>query len=233
MFGFLFGRSLKGEFDKRKPWVTKFVINGQAYGGDFDAMSDQRLAWFFQDFPEVQTVMELGSLEGGHTFALAQHAGMKRVLGIEGRQYNVDKARFVQEHLGVKNVEFVTANLETTDLASFGQFDAVFCVGLLYHLPNPWDLLHQISYVTSRVFIWTHYADPAKVDQTVNGYPGWYYREHGMADPLSGMSAKSFWPILNGLKQMLGAYGFTKVHLIQDDLAHPHGPSITLSATKP
>jgi len=228
------GGNLENEFKKRSPWVTKFVINGKEFGGDFDALNDKRLEWFFHYFPDASTVLELGSLEGGHTFGLARRPHVRRVLGVEGRESNIHKAQFVQQLLNVDNVEFINANLEKANLASWGQFDAVFCVGLLYHLPNPWDLVEQMARVSKNLFIWTHYADSARADQTVkNGYRGILYREHGMADSLSGMSAKSFWPTFDALTGMLNRYGFTTIHTIEDDRLHPHGPAITLAAVAP
>jgi SAM-dependent methyltransferase len=227
------GGILDNEFKKFGPWVTKFVIDGKEYGGDFDALNDKRLEWFFQNFSDTSTILELGSLEGGHTFSLARHPSVKRVLGIEGRESNIHRAQFVQQLLKVDNVEFISANLEKANLVSWGQFDAVFCVGLLYHLPDPLSLIEQISQVSKNLFIWTHYADPAKADKVVNGYRGLLYQEYGMADSLSGMSAKSFWPTLEALTEMLNRYGFTTINIIEDNPLHPHGPSITLAAKKP
>jgi len=224
--------SIENEFAKRNPWVTGFVIDGEKYGGDFCAMQDRRLDQFFQCFPDVQTILELGSLEGGHTFSLGKHPGVQRVIGMEGRAANVDRARLVQHLLGINNVEFVTANLESTDLAKFGQFDAVFCVGLLYHLPEPWILVGQIARVTERLFVWTHYADMRKADQIVHGYQGRMYQEQGLVDPLSGMSAKSFWPTYDSLMNMLNDSGFGTLDLIENDPKHPHGPCITLAAVQ-
>jgi 2-polyprenyl-3-methyl-5-hydroxy-6-metoxy-1,4-benzoquinol methylase len=42
----------------------------------------------------------------------------------------------VQRAFQVADVEFREANLERLDLAEVGRFDAVFCAGLLYHLPG-------------------------------------------------------------------------------------------------
>ena len=140
-------------------------------------MNDKRVEWFFQNFPDTSTILELGSLEGRHTFSLARHPSVKRVLGIEGRESNIYRAQFVQQLLKVDNVEFISANLEKTNVACWGQFDAVFCVGLLYHLHDPLSLIEQISQVSKNLFIWTHYADPAKADKVVNGYPGLLYQE--------------------------------------------------------
>jgi SAM-dependent methyltransferase len=225
------GLDLQSEFKMREPWITKFVIAGEEYGGDFNAMQDPRVDQFFDFFPAPTRILELGSLEGGHTFSLASRPSVEYVLGVEGRQTNVDKAKFLQQLLGVKNVEFVTANLEEIDLSLFGNFDVVFCSGLLYHLPEPWRLIEQIARVSPNLFIWTHYVKDDAVNTTANGYRGITYKEHGLAELLSGMSAYSFWPTLTGLQQMLKEYGFKTVDLIEDQPDHPHGPAITLAAT--
>ena len=107
----MFRNKLKDEFEKRGPWVTKYNVNGKTYGGNYDAQNDKRIEWFFQYFPKIKTIMELGSLEGGHTVALAKHPGVEKVIGIEGRKSNIDKARFVQQVLGVDNAEFIEANI--------------------------------------------------------------------------------------------------------------------------
>jgi len=223
--------ALKAEFEKRGPWVTKFVIGGQAYGGQFDAMSDTRIMQFFQAFPNVQTILEMGSMEGGHSFALAQPSTITRVVAIEGRPANVERAKYVQSLFKAEKVEFVQANLETIDLTTLGRFDAVYCVGVLYHLPEPWKLVEQIVRVTSSLFVWTHYVAQNKADKVVNGLRGWIYQEHGLTDPLSGMSASSFWPTLDDLRQMLTRAGFERIRIVEDNPMHPHGPCVALAAS--
>lgn len=226
--------AVDAEFEKRGPWVTKFVVDGGEYGGDFDAARDERVDWFFEHVPDTKRVMELGSLEGGHTFNLASRPQVEHVLGVEGRKTNVEKAEFARDLLKVENAEFVTANLEETDLSTFGEFDAVFCSGLLYHLPEPWKLIEQISRVSPSVFIWTHYAKEEAANATRNGVKGMTYQEFGLEDPLSGMSPDSFWPTLDGLQEMLKEHGFENITLIKDEPEHPHGgPAITLAASTP
>lgn len=226
----MFRNKLKDEFEKRGPWVTKYNVNGKTYGGNYDAQNDKRIEWFFQYFPKIKTIMELGSLEGGHTVALAKHPGVEKVIGIEGRKSNIDKARFVQQVLGVDNAEFIEANIEKINLSQWGQFDAVICVGLLYHLPTPWNLIEQISQVTGNLYLWTHYATESKVSIEVNGYRGLMYEEKGMIDPLSGMSQQSFWPTLDALRAMLSRYSFGNIQIIEDDPYHQNGPCVTLAA---
>jgi hypothetical protein len=224
---------LKAEFQRRGPWVTRFVVGSEAYGGDYDAASDERLGQFFESFPGARTILELGSLEGGHTLQLAQRAGVQRVLGIEGRQASIDRARYAQSLLEVSNVEFMQANLERLNLSRLGQFDVVFCVGILYHMPQPWKLIDKMAHISAGLFVWTHYVQDDQARDMPNGFKGLTINESGPSDPLSGLSRKCFWPTFDSLLAMLRKYGFMSVRLINKDPKHPHGPAVTLAATKP
>ena len=217
---------LAEEFAQRGPWVTRFTIEGRAYGGDIELSNDRRARWFLDRFPDASRVLELGSLEGGHSFQLAQ-AGLS-VVAIEGRAENIERARFVQDLLAVRDVRFVEGDLERAKLTDFGTFDAVFCLGLLYHLSRPWELIDQFRDVAPGLFVWTHYADEAEVE--VGGLDGRWYTEHGRADPLSGLSRRSFWPTLPALLRRLESVGFGNIEIVEDEALHPHGAAVTLAA---
>ncbi len=224
--------SLKAEFEKRNPWITRFHIENEEYGGFFDAMNDVRIEQFFECFPSVENILELGSLEGGHSFALAQNSAVKKVTAIEGRADNIQRAEFVKEVLDDKKVEFLEANIEKTDFDALGKFDAVFCSGLLYHLPEPWKLIEQLGKISPNIFIWTQVSEEVKAKKIRNGWRGKYYREGGFFDPLSGLSKKSFWFSLGSLVNLLTINGYSKIRIIENNLNHPKGPAVTIAATK-
>jgi SAM-dependent methyltransferase len=219
------------EFETRKPWVTKFRINDKEYGGQFDATNDIRISQFFNYFPDAHTILELGSLEGGHSFSLASRPFVTSVVALEGRAANIEKALFVQKLVDAGNVKFIEANLQTINLSNFGQFDAVFCSGLLYHLPKPWELIHECSQVSPNLFLWTQYAREKEARMVLNGYRGKWYHEGGRLDPLSGLSKKSFWLTLGSLITLLTQHGYKEITLIDNNLEHPHGACITLAAS--
>ncbi len=50
--------ALKNEFKRRKPWITKFVIDGKEYGGEYDAWNDAQIDTSFQYFPASHTILE-------------------------------------------------------------------------------------------------------------------------------------------------------------------------------
>lgn len=217
------------EFEKLAPWVFRFRIDNVDYGGAVSAVGDVRVEWFRRFAPEARRILELGSLEGAHTVLLAERA--TRVVGIEGREINLRKAELVQRLLGLRKVEFLQANLETADLASYGHFDAVFCSGLLYHLPDPAKLIAQLPRVAPKLLLWTHYADDAAADVVRDGLRGRVQIEGGAEEPLSGMSPTAFWLSLGSLLKLLTASGYKTVHILHNDFAHPNGPAVTIGAS--
>ena len=170
-------KDLQQQFDRLRPWVTRFRIGGQDYGGQYEAARDGRLTWFRDHFPQAATILELGSLEGGHSFAMAEWPHVRQVVAVEGRKANLRRARFVQSLLRQEKVQFVRANLESLDLAGLGRFDAALCMGLLYHLKQPWRLLQRLSQVTRGLLLWTHYCADGQATATRQNYRGRLYRE--------------------------------------------------------
>jgi SAM-dependent methyltransferase len=223
--------NLAEEFAKLGPWIYQFQIDGQIYGGGISAVGDVRIERFLRFAPETETILELGSLEGAQSFILAQQPGVKRVVALEGREANLRKARFVQELFEIRNVEFLQANLEHSDLTAFGKFDAIFCCGLLYHLPEPWKLLEQLPDVSPRLFIWTQYAADNEARDLSGGLRGKIHTEGGADEPLSGMSPTATWLTLDSLHDVLTASGYKKIDVIFNDPAHANGPAVTIGAT--
>ena len=158
----------------------------------------------------------------------------QEVVAIEGRALNLEKARLVQQVLEIKNVLFLEGDLESFDLTPLGPFDAVYCVGVLYHLPRPWELLARLERVSDILYLNTHYCPRNQVAMTLQGYEGKKWLEAGHADPLSGMSSWSFWPTLESLTRMLLDAGFTPDILETDTLGpgqSPHGTTILATRT--
>jgi hypothetical protein len=218
---------LSAEFKRRQPWVTRFTIDGVPYGGELSYDGDARIDHFWRAFPDARAILELGSLEGGQTFRLAERPGVE-VTAVEVRPENVEKARFVQRELGIDNVTFVVGNLEQTEPAAFGSFDAIFCSGLLYHLPEPWKLLDGLRGAAPNALIWTHYADHA--EEEVAGLPGYWYVENDLSHPLSGVSPRSFFIERDAIVERLRRAGFARVDLVDDEPDHEPFPCVTLLA---
>ena len=217
---------LKDEFDRRGPWITQFQIDGEKVGGWYDPASGDRFPLFQQYHPEPKRVLELGCLEGGFSVLLGEIA--EQVTAIDSRFQNLDRARWVASKKGLSNIDFRQMNLETAELTQLGHFDTVFNVGLLYHLSEPWNLLKRLALICESMFVWTHVAEDKDTLSERNGYYGKIYSEYGHADPLSGMSNKSFWPSTDELIRMLGDCGFAEVEVLREE-SHPPGPAVILT----
>lgn len=105
--------------------------------------------------PGTVRVADLGCLEGGYAVALAR-AGYDTV-GLEGREENFACCEYVADRIGLPNLRFVHDDVR--NLAVYGQFDAVLCIGLLYHLDLPAAYIDLLGRCTRRLLILqTHYA---------------------------------------------------------------------------
>ena len=103
---------------------------------------------------EGKRVLDLGC-NAGFWSLCAIEAGCDFVLGIDGRQMYIDQANYVFE---VKEVErdryhFAVANIFDLNLADFGSFDIVLCLGLLYHVSKPMDLMEKMAEVNSDIVV--------------------------------------------------------------------------------
>jgi len=71
-----------------------------------------------------------------------------QVLGIDGRDQNVAEA--ASRHPGIK---FLVADAEYLPLQQLNTFDLVLCVGLLYHLENPFRAIRNLHHLTAKVLL--------------------------------------------------------------------------------
>jgi predicted O-methyltransferase YrrM len=171
-------------------------------------------------------VLELGSLEGAHSAQIAAAPSVERLLCLEGRDENVKRARAAMEVLGLsRRVRVECVDLDLPDLAAFGNFDAAFCAGVLYHLTQPWLLLRELRRRVEVLFLDTHVSPTDNI--VLAGHRGCLFRELGLDDPFSGLQDFSFWPTAEALDDMLQQAGFAVVgrRLWPD---WPNGPRVHL-----
>jgi hypothetical protein len=214
------------EAQRLQPWWFRFEIGGHVFGGDAPRDVD-KVGMFFDSIERcgvsVSTILELGSHEGNHSLQLADHRGVERVIALEGREENLQRARFVQRVAGATNIEFRLCNLERFNAAAFDPVDAVFCAGLFYHLPRPWLLIEQLAPIARFLFLDTHYALSEEVAQA--GYCGRWYVDDETA--LGGLSPQSFWLSFKHLVLLLLEQGFV-TRFVHDLADSPNGPRVWL-----
>ncbi len=234
-------------------WTSKFPPPyDQLSAGGIPLFQDGRIAWALKELGGVggQSVLELGPLEGGHSYML-QQAGASSVLAIEANSRAYLKCLIVKEILKLQRVQFACGNFMPFLEANETQYDFVLATGVLYHMKDPVRLLQLIAKCTSRVSIWTHYYDETIIknswylsrrflsesETAVDGKTIKLYR-HDYNDSLDaktycgGSAEYSTWLSRADLLGLLEHLGFTKMAIGYDTPDHPHGPSLAIVASK-
>jgi SAM-dependent methyltransferase len=81
-------------------------------------------------------VLDLACLEGMYALELATRGA--DVVAIEGRDANLEKARFAARVLRLNGrIEFQLGDVRDLSQERHGEFDAILCLGILYHLDAP------------------------------------------------------------------------------------------------
>ncbi|EEP73306.1 class I SAM-dependent methyltransferase [Micromonospora sp. KC207] len=204
-----------------EPWVNGFEHDGVRYaeGSQHGYLLSQspadRAAKFFGAFPDARRILELGALEGADTLALARHPGTT-VLALEGRPENLRRAELVMEVNGITNVELRVADVERIDFTELGEFDAVLCAGLLYHVREPWTLLKDIAGVAAGIYLSTHYWGGVGDLQPIDGYTVKQVREEHPEPQARGLSVDVRWLDRESLFAALHNAGFAEVEVLHE-----------------
>ncbi|MCC7126518.1 MAG: class I SAM-dependent methyltransferase [Acidobacteria bacterium] len=144
-------------------WVSAFPSPFETVtGGKALLFDDHRVHWALERLGSVagHRVLELGPLEGGHTYML-DRAGAGEVFAIEANTRAFLKCLVAKEIVGMPSARFVCGDFRAFLRDTSERFDLVIASGVLYHMVNPVEVLSQICRVTNRVFLWTHYYDEA------------------------------------------------------------------------
>ncbi len=181
-----------------------------------------------------KTVIEVGSNEGYHTAQLARIC--RHVTAFDVRPHNVAASLinlFVQD---IQNAR--VALLDARDLdSSFGTFDIMFHVGVLYHLLDPVTHLYKIADVADDLILDTHYCrDDTSFERSDLVYEGKSYRAHYFGegtwqDNRAGVEPYARWLYQDDLLKLLKDVGFETVEVISDRMEKA-GPRWTVIARK-
>jgi 2-polyprenyl-3-methyl-5-hydroxy-6-metoxy-1,4-benzoquinol methylase len=102
---------------------------------------------------ENARILDLACLEGLFAIEFARHKA--NCVGIEGREANIEKARFVKDVLSLNNLELFQDDVRNLSVEKYGRFDVVLCLGILYHLDQPdvFTFMERLSDVCQKVCI--------------------------------------------------------------------------------
>jgi len=194
------------------------------------------------------TLLELGPLEGAHSYML--HGYGANVVAVEGNQRAFLRCLCVKEIYGLSRVRFMLGDFVEYLETSGPTFDAVIACGVLYHMTNPLRLLRAIVRRTDRVMLWTHYYDDKliskrsdahlfSIDENTRELLGPYdgMRKSYAQEALDwsgfsgGQEAHAIWLRRESIGQFFRDHGYEVIEG-RDEPDHPNGPCITLCARR-
>ena len=144
-------------------WASKLPgVLANLTAGNNPHFEDPRIGWTREAFRKLgisiagSSILELGPLEGGHTYMLAKE-GAASVTAIEAHEGAYLKCLIVKELLGIERVNFLLG-----DAVSFLRqiehfYDIGFASGFLYHMANPVELIELLCRRSRAIYLWTVY----------------------------------------------------------------------------
>src|SRR5438874_1385363 len=108
---------------------------GANTGGYAPLFDDHRATWAIDQLGGVKgaSVLELGPLEGGHTYML-DRAGAKSITAIEGNKRCYLKCLITKELLSVDSARVLLGNFVSWLEENRHRFDVIWATGVLYHM---------------------------------------------------------------------------------------------------
>ncbi|KEK23115.1 class I SAM-dependent methyltransferase [Bacillus gaemokensis] len=184
------------------------------------------------DFKNLR-ILDLACLEGHYAIEFAMQGA--EVVGIEGRESNIQKAIFAKKILNLKKLNFYQDDVRNLSIEKYGQFDIVLCSGILYHLESSdvFPFLEKVYEVCKRfVIIDTHIARNANISvlyknyeykgQTTIEHPSNSSLEERLQSKWASLdNISSFWMTKPSLYNFLTRTGFSSINesrsLVQGD----------------
>ncbi|HEY0945199.1 MAG TPA: class I SAM-dependent methyltransferase [Opitutaceae bacterium] len=213
--------------------------------------SDYRIDWCERTLGGFagKRILELGPLEGGHTYLLEKR-GAAEIVAIEASARAFLKCLVIKETFALQHARFLLGDFMPYLRADGKPFDIGIACGVLYHLLNPMELVALLARRCESLFLWTHYYEasamvgrphlepyfvPEPAHQVVEGFPHrLYMKRYGEAVQWKGFcggaGTEACWMPLEDLLRGVEHFGFRILdHVIEKT---PNGPAAMIAARK-
>jgi SAM-dependent methyltransferase len=221
------------------------------YGlGSVTQFDDDRIRWLERQCGgfKGKRILELGSLEGGHTYMLSQ-GGAASITSIEANTNAFLKCLIVQNALKF-DADFMLGDFRPYLETCNDTYDLLVASGVLYHMTEPVKLLQDMAKVSRSIYIWTHYYDPDIIlkrddlkkkfesnprvqhfgSREVVSYQQSYQEALQWKGFCGGSAPTSYWMTKESILGVLSDLGFQVV--IGRNFQHPNGPAMMLFASR-
>jgi len=119
------------------------------------------------------TVLDIGAWDGYYSF-MAEKRGALRVLATDSYKWQEEfkithpeliptfpdpKRKVFDEVRKALNSKVEFKEIELMDLDKLGKFDLVLCLGILYHVKDPWAIINHLGKITKKMLIIETHTD--------------------------------------------------------------------------
>lgn len=237
----------KGEWSSKLPDIDgESIVSGHA-----DLFNDNRIELLNNHFPlKGKTILELGPLEGGHTYMM-HHKGANKIDAIESNSRAFLKTLLVKELYHLNSVTIELGDAIEYLINNSILYDLTVASGILYHCTNPIEFIKNVCLNSKRAFVWTHYYNQSKIENYNNlkgkfsdqkqlnlgevNIKAWqfdYLTSLEWSGFCGGANSYSLWMEKDDILDTFKHFGLNNITVFFDDETHPSGPNICFIAEK-
>lgn len=243
--------SAQNAIDAVPGWTHALPVTGS--DGAAPAYDDPRITWCLAQFGSIagHRILELGPLEGLHTYQLDLHHPAT-IHAIEANRLSFLRCLITKELLGLKHAKFLHGNFMPWLEQTKEKYDLTIASGVLYHMRDPIRFLELVAQSSPALYLWTHYfSDTAmpggdhrrgafsgtieqidyqgvKVSLHHRGYQGAWKNDTFCG----GMYDRHYWMERQDILNVLGKLGFDDIRIAHDDPGHQFGSALSIFARR-
>lgn len=237
----------------KEEWISRLPGHFQSLeAGEANLFEDPRIEWALNKAGDLRGkhILELGPLEGGHSYML-QKGGAASIVSIEANPRAYLRCLVIKQIMKLDQVDFLCGDFMDYMRQHATTFDLCIASGVLYHMCNPVELIALCASRASQLFLWTHYYDAATCQSNLllrprfstsasadyQGFKHHLYRYNyksarSWSTFCGGPSPFSNWLTRQDILDCCRYFGFKNIQINYEQVDHPHGPSFALFASK-
>lgn len=204
-------------------WHYQFDLRGELtpiWRQDQVNRHDERARYFFDPLVEFfggslagKRVLDLGCNAGFWALRAVQ-ANCEYVVGVDARQMHIDQANLVFDvnEIPRDRYEFICADIFGLDYEQLGTFDIVLCLGLIYHISKPIELLERIALANTDVLLIDTGLSMVEGAYLQLGYDSVESQANGIGGPLV------FYPTALAMLAMVRQFGYS-IRIVKPDFS--------------
>jgi len=234
-------------------WTGSFPDTLGLKAGHLALHADPRIAWALGQYGSLagKDILEIGPLEGMHTFMLNQQLPRK-IDAIEANRLCYLRCLITNQILRLDRANFLLGDAMEWLEAHEERYDLIVASGVLYHMSDPVRLLELAAARSDALFLWTHYFTPEalpkgdvryrpftgrEIVRPVGGlnlrlYERRYQNAAQNASFCGGPRDRHYWMHKQDILDFLRLLGFNSIEIDGNDEDHSGGPCFSVLARR-